>query len=62
VLGVGAAFEDPVGGEFLQPGGQHAAGQAEAGLEVVEAAGAPEGIAEDQQRPPFAHHVQGLGD
>ena len=26
VLGVGAAFEDPVVGEFVQPGGQHAAG------------------------------------
>src|SRR5229473_1989778 len=62
VPGVGAAFEDAVVGEFLQPGGQHAAGQAEAGLEVVEAAGAAERVTQDQQRPPLARHVQGLGD
>jgi len=62
VLGVGAPLEHAVVGELVQPGGQHAAGQAQAVFEVVEPACAAEGVTQDQQRPPLADHVEGLGD
>ena len=41
---------------------EHVAGDAQASLKVVEAPDADEGIAQDQQRPPLAHDLEGLGD
>lgn len=45
-----------------QPAGEDATGDPEAGLQVVEAASPPVGVAQDQQRPSFAYHLEGAGD
>ena len=37
------------------------AGDPEALLELVEAGAAQEGIPDDEQRPPLAHHLEALG-
>ena len=37
-------------------------GDAEVGADVVEAAEAHEDVADDHQRPPLAHHLDGAGD
>ncbi len=40
---------------------QDVAGDSQAGLEIVEAGDPQEHIAQDEHRPPFAHHLQALG-
>src|SRR5205085_10653153 len=46
----------------LQALREDVAGDAEPLLEVVEAAHAEQGVAHDQQAPPFAHDLEGAGD
>ena len=41
---------------------EHVAGDAEAFLEVVEAGDAEEGVADDEQTPPFADPLEALAD
>jgi hypothetical protein len=55
---VGAALEDALVDQVVEPGGEHVAGDAEAALPVVEAGDAEEGVAHDQQRPPLPHHLE----
>ena len=57
-----ASLEDPLLDERVEPGAEHVAGDAEAPLPVVEAGDAEERVAQDQQRPPLADHLEGLGD
>ena len=59
---VGDALEDPVVHQVVQPPGKDVAGDAQARLEVVETGHAEEGVPDDEQAPPFAHHVEALGD
>jgi len=59
VLGPG---QDALVGQLAQPGGEHAARHAQVLLELVEPPGAAEGVANDQQRPPLADHVERPGD
>jgi hypothetical protein len=61
-LVVGAAFEDAGLHQRVEPAGQHVAGDAEAFTEVVEAGDAQEGVAQDEQGPPLADHLQRPGD
>ena len=60
-LVVGDAGEHVVVDERVEPGGEHVASDAEALGEVVEAGDAEEGVAQDQQRPPLADHLERLG-
>jgi hypothetical protein len=63
MLGVEAPRDDAVRLHHLQPIGQEGGGDArEGGLQVLEASRAPEQIADEEQRPPLAHELQGLGD
>jgi uncharacterized protein (TIGR00369 family) len=48
--------------QAVQALGEDVAGDAEAGLEVVETPHAEEGVPDDEQTPPLAHHVEALGD
>src|SRR4051812_45030643 len=59
---VAMALEQSLVGQALEAVGQHIAGDAEVALEVVEAAHAEEGVADDEQRPPDAEHLEGAGD
>ena len=61
-LVVGAAFQDAGGDEGVEPVGEHVARDPEALDEVVEAADAEERVAQDQQGPPLADDLEGLGD
>jgi len=61
-LVVAAAFEHAVADEGVEPLGQDVAGNAEPCLELLEAGDAEERVAEDQQRPPLADHLEGPGD
>src|SRR5581483_5608599 len=54
--------EDPLLDEAVEALGQHIAGDTEARLELVEAAPAEEGVADDQERPALADDLQGAGD
>jgi hypothetical protein len=51
---VGPTLKQPVLHEGLEPGGEHAGGDTEALLELVETGVAVEGVMEDQQGPPLA--------
>jgi len=55
-------LQDAGGDQRLEAPAQHVAGDAEAGLERLEAAQAAEGVADDQQAPPLADNLEGLGD
>src|SRR5436305_384775 len=59
---VATALEDALLDEPLQPRLQHVARDAEAALEVVEAADAEERVAEDEHRPALAHDLERPGD
>ena len=59
---VGAPFEDVLVDQPLQPGGEHVAGDAEALLQLAEAPVAVHHVADDQQRPALADHLERLGD
>src|SRR5207244_6091983 len=54
VPGVGPALEDPVIDEPVEPLGEDVAREADAALEVFEAARAVEGLAKDHPHPAFA--------
>src|SRR5262249_50697064 len=56
------ALEDAVIDQVLEPGGEDVLGDAEAALEVAEAAGAEERVADDEQRPPVPEGLEGLPD
>ncbi len=56
------ALEDAVIDQMLEPGGQDVLRDAEAALEVPEAAGAEEGVAHDEQGPPVSQGLEGLAD
>ena len=45
----------------LETGGEDVAGDAEPALEVFEAADAQEGVAQDEERPPLPHDLEGTG-
>src|SRR6266581_5343982 len=62
VLAVGVPLQNALVGELPQPGGENAAGHAQAGLEIIEPGSPAERIAQDQRRPPLAHDVEGPGD
>ncbi len=62
VFGVGPAFEDAVLHEPAEPIGEDGFGHVEVGLQVVEAPHAVESVADDQQRPPLADHLQRAGE
>jgi hypothetical protein len=59
---VAPALEQALLGQALEAIGQDVAGDAEAALEVVEAADAQEGVADDEQRPAVAEDLEGAGD
>jgi hypothetical protein len=46
----------------VQAHGQHVAGDAEPLLELIEAGDPQEGVAQDQQCPPLADHLERAGD
>jgi hypothetical protein len=56
------ALEDSVVDEAVQALGEDVTGDAEAGLEVIEACHAEERVPDDEQAPPLPHDVQALGD
>ena len=58
VARVGPSVEDPVLHESAETIGQHGLGNIEMGLEIAEPAYAEEGVADDQQRPALADHLQ----
>jgi hypothetical protein len=62
VIGVGNPLEDLVVDEVVQALREDVAGNAQAGLEVIEARHAEEGIPDDEQAPPFPHELQALSD
>ena len=62
MLGVSRPLEDSAVDQVVQPLGEDVPGDAEPGLEVIEAGYAEEGVPDDEQAPPFAHHVEALGD
>ena len=55
---VGAPLEDPLLDQPLQPRLQHVPRDPEVPLEVVEAANAEEGVADDQERPALADDLE----
>ena len=59
---VGAALEDVLVDQPLEAGREDVAGDAEGLLDLVEAAVAVHHVADDQQRPALADHLQRLGD
>jgi hypothetical protein len=56
------ALEDSVVDEAVQALGEDVTGDAEAGLEVIEASHAEQGIPDDEQAPPLPHDVEALSD
>ena len=58
---VEAALQNPVADEGLEAGGEDVAGDPEPALEVLEAADAEEGVAQDEERPPLPHDLEGPG-
>src|ERR1700761_5315786 len=62
VLAVAAALDDPLLGQRRQPRAEHVGGDAERGLELVEAAAPEEEVAEDQDGPALAEEGQRFGD
>jgi len=62
VIGVGNPLEDLVVHEVVQALGEDVAGNAQAGLKVIEARHAEEGIPDDEQAPPFPYEFQALSD
>src|SRR5579884_975146 len=62
VLAVGNLGEHADLDEASQALTEHVAGDPEPPLEVVKAGHAEERVADDQQRPPLAHHLQTLRD
>src|SRR5690606_29455534 len=61
-LRIGARLQHPVGDQRLEPGRQHVARHAQPLLPLLEPADAVEGVADDQQRPRIADHLEGGGD
>jgi hypothetical protein len=59
---VGDPFEHPQLGQPPQTRLEDVARDAEVRAELVEAANAEEHVADDQQRPPLADHLEGAGD
>ena len=59
---VGAALDNAVGHEVVEPLGEHVAGDAQAALDVVETVHPEEQVAHDEEGPPLTHHLEGLGD
>jgi hypothetical protein len=57
-----APLEDAAVDQVLEARGQHVAGDAQPALPLVEPGDPQERVADDQQRPPLAHHVEGAGD
>ena len=55
-------FEDAGFHERVEARTEHVAGDAEAPLPLVEAGDAQERVAQDQQRPPLADHLERLRD
>ena len=55
---VGPLHQDPLLDEALEPGLQHIAGHAEVTLQLLEAADPQEDVADDQERPTLAHHLE----
>jgi hypothetical protein len=62
VIGVGNSLEDLVIDEMVEALGEDVAGDPEAGLEVIEAGHAEEGVPDDKQAPPLSDDVEALGD
>ena len=62
VFGIGPAFEDLFVNEALEARREDVAGDAEALLDLSEAAVAVHHRAHDQQRPALADHLESLGD
>jgi hypothetical protein len=54
--------QDAVFDQVVQPFGEHAAGDAGTGAQLVEAVSAQKDISDDQQRPTLPDHLQGAGD
>ena len=59
---VGALFEDALLDQQRQPGGEDVAGHAEVLLDLVEAAAAVEDVADHEQGPALAQHLERAGD
>src|SRR5215207_1601796 len=59
---IAPALQHALGDEVVEPLGQHAARDAEAGEQPVEAVHAEEHVAQDQQRPALADDLEGAGD
>ena len=59
---VGALLEDPLLDQPGEPGGEHVAGDPEVLLDLVEAPAAVEDVADDEQGPALAEHLEGAGD
>lgn len=59
---VGDALEDPAAHQVVQSPGKDVAGDAQACLELIEAGHAEESVPDDEQAPPFAYHVEALGN
>ena len=57
---VGDAFEDACCDQVPEPALEDIAGDPEPSLEVVEPAHPQERVADDQQAPPLAHHLEAL--
>jgi hypothetical protein len=63
LLGVLVSPHDPRVDEAVEAGLEDVGRDPEAALEVAVAGGAgEEGVADDQDAPPFAHHLEGAGD
>src|SRR5205823_3939399 len=62
VAGVRAAFQDAVVDELVEPFGEDLAGDPEAGAQLVEPVPAAGHVPQQEQAPPVADHVEGLGD
>jgi len=62
VILIGDALQDVVVDQVVEPLVQDVSRDPETGLEVVEAGDTQEGVANDEQAPPFAHYLQALGD
>src|SRR4051812_40516566 len=59
---VGHALEDALVDEAPQPGGQHVAGDPQRALEILEAPHAEERVAQHEQRPALADHLERARD
>jgi len=62
VIGVGDPLEDFVVDEVVQTLGEDVTGDSEAGLKIIEARDAEEGVPDDEQAPPFPYEFQALSD